>query len=121
MPTDFRDGKTFPRPGRLAAGDDALWLFRLADKARAAKAGTIFDYVYPCPMDRGVLERWGVAIAEFENALDSYPDDSTLIAWFRSRVVPEAVQSANRWLLDEKSENLDRQDREEGVSAARGA
>jgi hypothetical protein len=95
-----------------------MWLFRLADKARAAKAGTIHDYIYPCPMDRGVLERWGVAITEFEAALDDYDDDASLTAWFRTRVVPEAVQSANRWLQDEKSENLDRQDREEGVASS---
>jgi hypothetical protein len=118
MPTDFRDGQTFPRPGRLKAGE-ALWLFRLADKARAAKAGTIYDYVYPCPMDRGILERWGVPITEFETALDEYVDDETLIQWFRTRVLPEGVQSANRWLLDEKAENLDRQDREEGVTASK--
>jgi hypothetical protein len=120
MPTDFRDGTTFPRAGRQAAGE-ALWLFRLADKARAAKAGTIHDYIYPCPMDRGVLERWGVSISEFEVALDDYTDDATLLVWFRTRVQPEAVQSANRWLLDEKSANMDRQDREEGVSASQGA
>ncbi len=115
MPTDFRDGTTFPRPGRQAAGD-ALWLFRLSDKARAAKAGTIHDYIYPCPMDRGVLERWGVPITEFEAALDDYGDDAALLVWFRTRVLPEAVQSANAWLQDEKSENMDRQDREEGVA-----
>jgi hypothetical protein len=120
MPTDFRDGKTFPRPGRQVAGD-ALWLFRIADKARAAKAETIFDYVYPCPMDRGVLERWGVSIAEFEVALDNYADDDTLLAWFRNRVQPEAIQSANHWLSQEKAENLDRQDREEGLATSKGA
>jgi hypothetical protein len=98
-----------------------MWLFRIADKARAAKAGTIYDYIYPCPMDRGVLERWGVPIAEFEVALDNYSDDETLVAWFRNRVQPEAIQSANRWLSDEKSENLDRQDREEGVATPKGA
>ena len=72
-------------------------------------------------MDRGVLERWGVSISEFEVALDDYTDDATLLVWFRTRVQPEAVQSANRWLLDEKSANMDRQDREEGVSASQGA
>ena len=118
MPTDFRDGKTFPRPGRQTAGE-ALWLYRIADKARAAKAGTVFDYIYPCPMDRGVLERWGVPIAEFEAALDDFADDDTLLVWFRNRVQPEAIQSANRWLSQEKSENLDRQDREEGVAASK--
>jgi len=112
MPTDFRDGKTFPRRGRLAAGD-ALWLYRLADKARAAKAGTIHDYVYPCPMDRGVLERWGVSVPEFEEALSKCPDDETLRQWLLGRVSPEGIAAANDWLLEEKIEYLNRQDAEE--------
>ena len=83
MPTDFRNGE-FPRRGRDAL-DGFLWLARVFDKARAARDGTIFDYIYPCPMDRAVFDR---------------RDD------------------ANRWLLDEKGVNLDRQDAEEGVVPA---
>ncbi len=116
MPTDFRDGKTFPRPGRDAA-DGVLWLKRVADKARAARAGTIHDYVYPCPMDRGVLERWGVPVPEFERALAEHADDASLLQWLRSRTTDERIRSANTWLLAEKQSNLDRQDAEEGVAA----
>lgn len=114
MPTDFRDGKTFPRPGRLPLGD-ALWLARAIDKARAAAAGTIHDYIYPCPMDRGVFDRWGVTPKEFETALARNPDDAAMLAWLTGRVPPERRAAANAWLLDEKTENLDRQDGEEGV------
>jgi len=114
MPTDFRDGKTFPRRGRQAIGD-ALWLARVSDKARAAAAGTIHDYVYPCPMDQGVLERWGVSVAEFEGALRDHPTDESLGAWLRQRVTPDRIQAANAWLLNEKRENLDRHDAEEGA------
>src|SRR5579885_2946608 len=63
MPTDFRDGKTFPRRGREAIGD-ALWLLRAADKGRAAAAETIADYIYPCPMDQGMMERWRITADE---------------------------------------------------------
>ena len=116
MPIDFRDGKTFPRRGRELAGD-AMWLMRLSDKARAAAAGTIHDYIYPCPMDRGVLERWGVEVAEFERALRDYPDDRALTQWLAERVPADRIRAANEWLLDEKRENLDRQDAEEGAVA----
>ena len=112
MATDFRDGKTFPRRGRTAIGS-ALWLARVSDKARAAKAGTIHDYVYPCPMDQGVLDRWGVSVPDFETALAHFHDDAALHAWLTSRVAAAQIEAANRWLIDEKSENLDRQDREE--------
>jgi hypothetical protein len=112
MPTDFRDGKTFPRRGRETIGD-ALWLLRVSDKGRASAAGTIYDYIYPCPMDMGMLERWKIAPAEFDEALRQHPTDEDLFAWFTQRVRPEDVKAANAWLLRGRSENLDRQDSEE--------
>lgn len=115
MATDFRDGKTFPRPGRKAMGD-ALWLARVFDKARANANGTIHDYIYPCPMDKGVMERWGVMPDEFDAAIRTHRDDASILEWLCSRATPEQVEAANRWLLTEKTENLDRQDSEEGVS-----
>jgi len=118
MPTDFRDGKTFPRRGREAIGE-ALWLLRASDKGRAAAAGTIHDYIYPCPMDQGVLERWKIAPNEFNEALRTYPTDELLHAWFLERVRPEDVAAANEWLLRERTANLDRQDAEEVAVAER--
>jgi hypothetical protein len=112
MPTDFRDGKTFPRRGREPSGD-ALWLLRVSDKGRAYLAGTIHDYIYPCPMDQGVMERWKVTRKEFEDALVRYPTDDLLRAWLHDRVTPQDLQRANEWLLNERTENLDRQDAEE--------
>ena len=115
MPTDFRDGKTFPRRGREAIGE-ALWLLRASDKGRASAAGTLYDYVYPCPMDRGMIERWGMSTGEFDEALRQNPTDEQLYAWFARRVTPAEVRSANEWLLSERSENLDRQDAEEAAT-----
>ncbi len=118
MPTDFRDGKTFPRRGREPIGD-ALWLLRAADKGRAAAAGTIYDYIYPCPMDKGMIARWRISVDEFDAALRAHPTDELLHAWFTQRVRPEDVRAANEWLLNERAENLDRQDAEEVVAAER--
>lgn len=115
MPTDFRDGKTFPRRGRELSGD-ALWLLRVSDKGRAYLAGTIHDYTYPCPMDRGVMERWKVTREEFEDALVRYATDDQLRTWLHERVAPQDVRKANEWLLHERMENLDRQDAEEGTA-----
>ncbi len=116
MATDFRDGKTFPRRGRAALGQ-ALWLARISDKARAAAAGTLFDYIYPCPMDLGVLQRWGVTPHEFEAALAERGTDEQLLQWLHSRAGAARIEDANRWLLTEKQSNLDRQDAEEGAAA----
>ncbi|MBV9736955.1 MAG: DUF5069 domain-containing protein [Candidatus Eremiobacteraeota bacterium] len=112
MPTDFRDGKTFPRRGRQAL-DGFLWLARVIDKGRAAAAGTIHDYIYPCPMDRGVFERWGIRPEEFEEALRAHANDEEILEWLHKRVTETQREAANRWLLKERQTNLDAQDREE--------
>ncbi len=117
MATDFRSGHDFPRRGRENI-EGFLWLARVFDKARAAKNGTIHDYIYPCPMDRGVFDRWGVTPRLFEAALDSCNTDTEIAAWLKVRVSDERREDANRWLLEEKSSNLDRQDAEEGVAVA---
>ncbi len=115
MATDFTDGKTFPRRGREPIGD-ALWLARLFDKARASAAGTIFDYIYPCPMDKGVMERWGISPDEFDEAIAAHASDQAIGEWLLTRTTRGRIDDANRWLLDEKKANLDRQDSEEGVT-----
>lgn len=117
MATDFRDGKTFPRRGRTSLGN-ALWLARVFDKARASAAGTIHDYIYPCPMDKGVFERWGVTPAEFNDAIRAHASDDEILHWLQSRAPQASIDAANRWLLSEKTENLDRQDAEEGATAS---
>ena len=117
MATDFRSGRDFPRAGR-AAIDGYLWLARVFDKARAAADGTIFDYIYPCPMDQGVFQRWGVTSAEFDEAIRTRRTDDEILAWVRERVSDAGREKANRWQLEEKTSNLDRQDAEEGVVAA---
>lgn len=88
----------------------------MSDKARAAAAGTIADYIYPCPMDRGVLERWGITPAEFEAALAEHGDDASLHGWLIQRVPSASIRAANQWLLGKKHENLDRQDVEENAA-----
>jgi hypothetical protein len=115
--TDFRSGHDFPRRGRESI-DGYLWLARVFDKARAARNGTIHDYIYPCPMDRGVFDRWGVTARAFEAALETCTTDAEIAAWLKARVPDEKRDEANRWLLGEKSANMDRQDAEEGVAVA---
>lgn len=90
-----------------------LWLRRLIDKGRAHAAGTIHDYIYPCPMDRGVMERWGITPREFDDALKVHQTDEAIYQWLLSRVSSDHIEAANEWLLNEKIENLDRQDAEE--------
>jgi len=117
MATDFRSGCDFPRRAREEI-DGFLWLGRVFDKARAARDGTIHDYLYPCPIDRGVFDRWGITSRMFDAALDSCDTDDEILAWIRARVSDGRRDDANRWLLEERSANLDRLDLEEGFVAA---
>jgi Domain of unknown function (DUF5069) len=117
MATDFRSGKEFPRRGREVTGG-FNWLVRVFDKARAAKNGTIHDYIYPCPIDRAVFEIWGITSAEFDSALDSCTTDEQILAWVQARVPAAARDKANAYVLGERAHNLDKQDLEEGVVAA---
>ena len=116
MATDFRSGRDFPRPGRQEA-NGYMWLFRVFDKARAAADGTIYDYIYPCPMDKGVFERWGITSKQFDEAIRTRRSDDEILAWLEEHVSDERRETANAWLRNDKSENLDRQDSEEGVVA----
>jgi hypothetical protein len=116
MATDFRNGD-FPRRGREAL-DGYLWIARVFDKARAHRDGTIYDYIYPCPMDQGVFNRWGITSRLFDGALETCQTDDAILAWLKARVPEARRDEANRWLTEEKSASLDRQDAEEGVPVA---
>ena len=117
MATDFRSGRDFPRRGREEYGG-FYWLLRVFDKGRAAKNGTIHDYIYPCPLDRGVFDRWGITPQMFDAALHSCDTDEQILAWVKARVSEEKRKTANDWVINEKKASLDKQDSEEGVVAA---
>jgi len=96
---------------------DYLWLARVFDKARAAANGTIHDYIYPCTLDQGVFERWGIDAAQYDAAVPQNTTDDGILAWVRAHVNATQRDAANRWLLDEKQASLDKQDAEEGAVA----
>jgi hypothetical protein len=117
MATDFRSGKDFPRRGRDRIGD-FYWLARVFDKGRAKRDDTIFDYIYPCPLDKGVMERWGITPEQFDEALKTIDTDDGILAWVKERVSDAQRETANTWVLVDKEASLNKQDAEEGVLAA---
>jgi hypothetical protein len=117
MATDFRSGKDFPRRGRDRIGE-FYWLARVFDKARDKRDDTIFDYIYPCPLDKGVFERWGITSDEFDEALKTIDTDEAIHAWLQARVSDAQRDAANEWVINDKKPSLDKQDAEEGVLAA---
>ncbi|MBC5825361.1 MAG: DUF5069 domain-containing protein [Candidatus Eremiobacteraeota bacterium] len=89
------------------------WLARLNDKARAKAAGTLDEYICLCPMDEGFLSRAGVEPAAYLEFIAQGKTDDDIVSFFDQRVTGRQREDANRWILIDKSSNLDRQDEEE--------
>jgi hypothetical protein len=87
------------------------------DKARAKANQTHGGYIYPCPMDRAVMQRWGISPPEFTAAIAANSTDDRILTWVSQRVPPDRMQAANSWVVSQK-ESLDRHDAEEGVPGA---
>jgi uncharacterized protein DUF5069 len=113
---DFRDKTSFPRRGREALGG-FFWLARVIDKARATANRTEDGYIYPCPMDRAMFHRWGIAPREFTTVIGEDASDEQIIEWLSNRVTPDRIQVANAWLV-RQDDALNRHDAEEGVPGA---
>lgn len=104
---------TMPRSGREMLGGFA-WLARLADKARAERAGTNGEYVAYCPLSMAFLDAAGVQRSDVEALIARGADDGELAAFFTSHVDDAHREAANRTVLEDHADSLDAQDAEEG-------
>jgi hypothetical protein len=64
----------------------------------------------------GFLDRAGVSKATFEMMIAHDYDDERLIAYFDEHVTDEQRSDANRFVLEEHTGDLDKQDAEEGCA-----
>lgn len=90
------------------------WLARLADKARAAHAGTEADYVAYCPLSTGFLNAAGVSRDDFDRLVRDGASDDDLVRYFDEHVPAKRREAANRFVLESMATHLDQQDAEEG-------
>jgi hypothetical protein len=74
-----------PRSPNARLGGMAM-LPRMIDKARAALAGTIGEYVYgeKSEFDMTLLEFLGVSAPEFLEAMRKSPDDAAVLEWVQA-------------------------------------
>ena len=105
--------RSAPRSGRTMLGRYA-WLARLADKIRATQAGTNGEYVGYCPLSLGFLERAHISTDVFDSLTEQGANDEQLVSYFDRHVSDAQREDANRFILEEHREDIDRQDREEG-------
>ncbi len=104
---------TAPRSGRERLGR-YTWLARLADKARADRAGTAGDYIAYCGLSTGFLDRAGVTVDEFDKLIADGASDDDLVRYFDEHVRDAQRDTANHYVLEEMKPHLDKQDAEEG-------
>ena len=74
---------------------------RMIDKARADRQNTLGEYIYPCPMDKIMLEFLGVDAETFQKKACNDTEES-LSAWILSQYKhrsPEDKDAANNKIL----------------------
>jgi hypothetical protein len=68
----------------------------MIDKARAKAAGTLGDYIYPCPLDQALLDFLGLgADAVFEIAKQGTDDE--VLRWMRDHATARSEQDIAAW------------------------
>ena len=70
--------------------DGYAWLPRMIDKARHHRAGTLGDYVHPCPVDRRCLGLLGIDAEQFWVVIAEHDDDAGVLEGLRALGVPSA-------------------------------
>lgn len=96
----------FPRSPQEKLGGYAH-LARMIDKARAKWAGTLGEYIYPCPLDQVLLEFLGVDADEFLKAATER-DDPGIVEWLGRNAkihTPEQIDAWNKVFLTRTPQN----------------
>ncbi|MEW6543244.1 MAG: DUF5069 domain-containing protein [Nitrospirota bacterium] len=86
---------SYPRSVRIKLAG-YVHLARMVDKARAALAGTLGEYIYPCPMDKRFLEFAGISTEEFLEAVRDRPDEA-IADWIGHRAKPHTDAEREAW------------------------
>ncbi|WP_447603717.1 DUF5069 domain-containing protein [Nitrospira sp. Nam80] len=74
----------------------------MLDKCRATLIGTQGDYIYPCPMDRLLLDFTGITAEQLTEAAKRASSDEKLVEWFSKTAHPRSeaeVAEFNQRLL----------------------
>lgn len=71
-------------------------LARMIDKCRATLAGTLGEYLYPCPLDKRLLEFAGLTAEECLEAVTGRTDDA-IVPWFQAHSRPRGQAEIDAW------------------------
>ena len=87
--------REYPRSPREKLGG-LVHLARMIDKARAKAAGTIGEYIYPCPLDQSLLEFLGVSGDAFYEAVKDRSDQE-ILNWLKKNSKPRDAGEIEEW------------------------
>lgn len=103
-PPDLRN--TFPHsPRKMMHG--FVHLSRMTDKARAKVAGTLGEYLYPCPLDKLLLDFLGIDGETFLQAIQDREGDD-ILDWLERNGhshSPEVISLWNQTFLERQPED----------------
>jgi len=90
-----------PRSPRVRLGG-FVHLPRFLDKARAAAAGTLGEYIFPCPMDKRMLAFLGLEADAFLDQVKAGRSDTEILAWVLAQAKPTRaaweIEAWSRWM-----------------------
>jgi hypothetical protein len=85
----------YPRSPKQQLGG-YVHLGRMIDKARAKAAGTVGEYIYPCPLDQALLEFMGIGGDAFYKAVTSRTDQDVLV-WLTQNAKARSPKEIEEW------------------------
>ena len=85
-----------PRSPRARLGGYAI-LARMADKGRAALAGTAGEYHFACPLDQMLFGFKAVQAEEVKKLLASDSSDEQIVAWFGKSGTKKTAGEIEAW------------------------
>ena len=101
--------KVFPRsPKQKMAG--LVHLVRMIDKGRAYKEKKLADYIYPCPLDKIILNFLGIKADTFANITVEKKDEE-ISNWVKELIkskTPNDLVLINKIILEKKPDSEDR-------------
>lgn len=87
--------KNYPRSPRERLGG-YLHLARMIDKGRAKAAGTLGEYIYPCPLDRSLLEFLEISPDDFYEVVKAR-DDLEVLGWVKKKAESRNREEIENW------------------------
>lgn len=87
--------KEFPASPKEVVGG-YVHLARMRDKARAKAARIVGEYVYPCPLDKGLLEFMRITPEAFIEAAQN-KNDEELLLWVKQNAAHKSGDDVKKW------------------------